>query len=720
MPKSKKRALKLLVVGFDGMEQSALELPLLKKLSTGSRCSGKLRVFRGHKNELLKTSPNWPSFYTGVQPWRHGVPPFDRWKKNSVIQTMATCKYKCSWDVLDEAGYKCAVLWMPLTYPVWPLKNGAMVAGFPTPNDASAKHSLEGNFCYPPGIDNSSHDLCNLRAERISPDAIRRIEINPKLIKARDICNRIDANVLYICFTFTDRLIHYKDKTLKDVKNVYKLINEVMKKLLDNYVCDTIMLVSDHGATAGQFNDHSDNGGYLVRSKSLRPRTDMTDMRIDDLYFVCLESCLGEKNVTSSQFKTHVKQSVYISTVGAKDSGKSTLTGKIFQELGKTTVANPVEVVDALSKEKQTKGTIQTGHNKLTFAGKGVVFADNPGDKELIEVAQEGVRGSDAAILLVDAPLGIVEQTKKHIGIIKEMNVGTIICAINKMDLVGYKKARFLELREQLSYMLRIVKSVIYVPISALHGHNITKKSSAMGWYNGGTLLDAIAATQPNDGDIITKSKRIIRDAFSKFSRPLILWAGGKDSTTMLSIFKEEFGYIPCPVVMLDTSYQSEITHTFMKMLSEKWKFEYTRYRNEEALVEGVHPKDDPETCCHRLKTEALKQLITKNNYDCVFVGIRWDEHGVRGKESFFSERDDHTRVHPILHWSWEDIWDYINTNKIPANPLYSKKIDGKSYLSIGCEPCTEPVALDSTVERAGRRLDKEQMMESLRALGYM
>jgi sulfate adenylyltransferase subunit 2 len=91
--------------------------------------------------------------------------------------------------------------------------------------------------------------------------------------------------------------------------------------------------------------------------------------------------------------------------------------------------------------------------------------------------------------------------------------------------------------------------------------------------------------------------------------------------------------------------------------------------------------------------------------------------------------------VHPILHWRELDVWEYIQQEKLPVNPMYLAK-DGKRYRSLGCQPCTLPIDSDAgtvdeiveelkaskTAERSGRAQDKEQAftMQKLRALAYM
>ncbi|MFB0504959.1 MAG: phosphoadenosine phosphosulfate reductase family protein, partial [Candidatus Bathyarchaeia archaeon] len=99
------------------------------------------------------------------------------------------------------------------------------------------------------------------------------------------------------------------------------------------------------------------------------------------------------------------------------------------------------------------------------------------------------------------------------------------------------------------------------------------------------------------------------------------------------------------------------------------------------------------------------------------------------------SEDFSHMRVHPILHWTELDVWEYVKQEGLPINPLYFAK-DGMRYRSLGCKPCTVPtpskastideiveeLAVTEVPERAGRAQDKERayMMQKLRSLGYM
>jgi len=224
-----------------------------------------------------------------------------------------------------------------------------------------------------------------------------------------------------------------------------------------------------------------------------------------------------------------------------------------------------------------------------------------------------------------------------------------------------------------------------------------------------------------------SQSEFIIKEAVARFKNPVMLWAGGKDSTAMLAVARNAFaklGKLPFPVMQLDTGYKFTETYGYMRKYAKEWGLDFIQYKNMDALKEGVSPfTKDHFYCCTRLKTECLAKAIREYKFDAVMLGIRWDEHGVRGKETYFSKRYDpeHYRVHPMLNWSEREIWAYLKKNKVPYNPLYDRIEHGDLvYRSIGCWPCTKAIPKDMQEERGGRTLDKEQLMEDLRALGYM
>ncbi|KYH42745.1 MAG: sulfate adenylyltransferase [Candidatus Bathyarchaeota archaeon B63] len=264
-----------------------------------------------------------------------------------------------------------------------------------------------------------------------------------------------------------------------------------------------------------------------------------------------------------------------------------------------------------------------------------------------------------------------------------------------------------------------------------------------------------------NLAELERRSISIIREAKAQFSNLAVLWSTGKDSTATLWLCKKAFfGKIPFPVIHIDTGYQFPEIYEFRDRIAEEWGLDLIIAKNRDALEAGISPEGGRLECCTRLKTEALKRIIDEYGFDALILAIRRDEHGIRAKERIFSPRDrefrwrytdqpaemwdlyvkpskdfSHMRVHPILHWTELDVWEYVRQENLPVNQLYFSS-GGKRYRSLGCMPCTVPVPSEAKTineiieelketkipERAGRAQDKERayMMQKLRSLGYM
>lgn len=199
-----------------------------------------------------------------------------------------------------------------------------------------------------------------------------------------------------------------------------------------------------------------------------------------------------------------------VALVGHVDHGKSTLIGRLLydtnslpegkiEEIERTCKAlgRKLEfayICDALEEERKNQMTIETSQVFIRTKERAYAIIDAPGHKEFLKNMATGVSQADAAILVIDAKEGIKEQTKRHAYLLKLLGISKVIVAVNKMDLVGFEKRVYDEVKEE---MLRYLREIgvtpsFVIPVSASNGDNVVNLSKAMSWYGGITLLKAL------------------------------------------------------------------------------------------------------------------------------------------------------------------------------------------------------------------------------------
>ncbi|MBT4762560.1 MAG: sulfate adenylyltransferase subunit CysN [Bdellovibrionaceae bacterium] len=197
------------------------------------------------------------------------------------------------------------------------------------------------------------------------------------------------------------------------------------------------------------------------------------------------------------------------STAGSVDDGKSTLIGRLLydsknvfedtlasvQNVKSTSVAKG-EIdfslfTDGLKAEREQKITIDVAYRYFSTARRNFILADTPGHVQYTRNMATGASTADAAILLIDAKLGVTEQTRRHAFILSLLGIKHFIVTINKMDLVDYSQKRFDEIYNEFTgFSSRLqVPDIHFIPVSALNGDNVVNHSDAMPWYNGSTVL---------------------------------------------------------------------------------------------------------------------------------------------------------------------------------------------------------------------------------------
>ena len=104
-----------------------------------------------------------------------------------------------------------------------------------------------------------------------------------------------------------------------------------------------------------------------------------------------------------------------------------------------------------------------------------------------------------------------------------------------------------------------------------------------------------------------------------------------------------------------------------------------------------------PDLCCQVRKIEPQRRFL--RDYDAWVTGIRRDQTAQRASTPLvaFDEYFGVAKIAPLASWSEDEVEEYVKRNEVPLNPLFSM-----GYRSIGCEPCTRPVAPGEDA-RAGR-----------------
>ena len=196
-------------------------------------------------------------------------------------------------------------------------------------------------------------------------------------------------------------------------------------------------------------------------------------------------------------------------TCGSVDDGKSTLIGRLLYD-SKSLMEDQIEALersaditgggqinlanltDGLRAEREQGITIDVAYRYFATPRRKFIIADTPGHVQYTRNMVTGASSANLSIVLVDARLGVIEQSRRHTAIAALLRIPHLVVAVNKMDLVGWSEARFQEIRAQFEEFLpRLdIKDVKFIPMSALNGDNVVDVSVHTPWYGGPTLLN--------------------------------------------------------------------------------------------------------------------------------------------------------------------------------------------------------------------------------------
>ena len=204
-------------------------------------------------------------------------------------------------------------------------------------------------------------------------------------------------------------------------------------------------------------------------------------------------------------------QLLRFTTAGSVDDGKSTLIGRLLYD-SKAIFEDQLDAVEQTSKRKELVGidlalftdglrdereqgiTIDVAYRYFTTPRRKFIIADTPGHIQYTRNMVTGASTANAALILIDARNGVIEQTKRHAFIASLLQIPHIIVCINKMDLVDYSEEIYEDIINQFEEFSSklYVKDIRFLPISALEGDNVVNRSKNMDWFQGAPLLHTL------------------------------------------------------------------------------------------------------------------------------------------------------------------------------------------------------------------------------------
>lgn len=200
-------------------------------------------------------------------------------------------------------------------------------------------------------------------------------------------------------------------------------------------------------------------------------------------------------------------------TCGSVDDGKSTLIGRLLWDTKavKEDQAASLErdsgqqndlglpdfalLLDGLQAEREQGITIDVAYRYFATERRSFIVADTPGHEQYTRNMATGASTADLAILLADARVGLLEQTRRHATIAALMGIRQFVLAVNKIDLVDYDKAVFDRISHEFKELALSlgVRQITAIPMSALKGENVVYPAgSLMPWYDGPTLIETL------------------------------------------------------------------------------------------------------------------------------------------------------------------------------------------------------------------------------------
>ncbi len=252
---------------------------------------------------------------------------------------------------------------------------------------------------------------------------------------------------------------------------------------------------------------------------------------------------LHAKNIVEYLEEQRQKETLRFITCGSVDDGKSTLIGRLLYE-SKCIFDDQLKALETESKRYGTQGekidfallvdgleaereqgiTIDVAYRFFSTDRRRYIVADTPGHEQYTRNMATGASTAQMAVLLIDSRKGILPQTRRHHRIVTMMGIRHIVLAVNKMDLMGFEQSVFDRIEADYREFAKDANltTLQAIPLAAVSGDNVLKRSENTPWYNGPTLFDHM--------DTVTVTEVATRAAFRMpvqwVSRPNLNYRG--------------------------------------------------------------------------------------------------------------------------------------------------------------------------------------------------
>ena len=236
----------------------------------------------------------------------------------------------------------------------------------------------------------------------------------------------------------------------------------------------------------------------------------------------------GSSSITAAGVLAPTKGLLRFTTAGSVDDGKSTLIGRLLYDsqavyedqlasVRKSRInrsTGPLDfslLTDGLRAEREQGITIDVAYRYFSTPRRKFIIADTPGHEQYTRNMATGASTADAAIVLIDATRGVQPQSRRHTYIASLFGIQHVIAAVNKMDLVSYSEDVFKLISEQVEELgaLLGITNLYIVPISALDGDNVVRRSPRISWFQGPSLLEYLEQLEIESVDVANAPLRL-------------------------------------------------------------------------------------------------------------------------------------------------------------------------------------------------------------------